>query len=204
MVHTYELRVLPLMIVAAAVALPGVAQSDMPADLSAELAVAAPAREWRTIVLHHSATAEGDVASIDAVHRQQKDSAGNPWLGIGYHFVVGNGQRMGDGEVRATFRWRGQMAGAHAGRREQNEHGIGICLIGNFETTPPTPKQLAALTDLLKNLSARYAITRTHVLRHQDVRATLCPGRLFPWEQMLATVPQVTVPEVQAPLEHDS
>jgi len=205
MVHKYVFRVLPrMMLSVAAVALPNTAVSDVPADLSAELSMAVPARQWRTIVLHHSATAEGDVASIDAVHRQQKDSAGNPWLGIGYHFVVGNGQRMGDGEVRATFRWRGQMAGAHAGRRDQNEHGIGICLIGNFESSPPTPKQLAALTDLLKNLSTRYAITRTHVLRHQDVRSTLCPGRLFPWEQMLATVPVEAVPEEHVPEGHDS
>lgn len=204
MVHKFGLRVLPLMICVAAVALPSVAKSDAAGNLSAELAVAAPARQWRTIVLHHSATAEGDVASIDAVHRQQKDSAGNAWLGIGYHFVVGNGQRMGDGEVRATFRWRGQMAGAHAGQREQNEQGIGICLIGNFESAPPTPKQLAALTQLLKTLSTRYAITRSHVLRHQDVRATLCPGRLFPWEQMLATLPEETVPQEQAPVEQKS
>ena len=67
-----------------------------------------------------------------------------------------------------------------------------------------TPKQLAALTDLLKNLSTRYAITRTHVLRHQDVRSTLCPGRLFPWEQMLATVPVEAVPEEHVPEGHDS
>ncbi len=193
-----------MMLFVAAVALPNIAESEMPADLSAELAIAAPAREWRTIVLHHSATDQGDVASIDTVHRQQRDSAGNPWLGIGYHFVVGNGQRMGDGEVRATFRWRGQMAGAHAGRREQNEHGIGICLIGNFENTSPTPKQVAALTELLKSLSTRYAITRTHVLRHQDVRSTLCPGRLFPWEQMLATVPVAAAAVKQVPQEHDS
>jgi hypothetical protein len=197
MVHTFEFRVLPLTLVALSVAMPGVARSDMPAGFAAELAVASPSREWRTIVLHHSATLEGNVASIDAVHRQQKDSDGNPWLGIGYHFVVGNGRQMGDGEVRATFRWRGQMAGAHAGRSEQNEHGIGICLIGNFEDTPPTPKQLAALTELLKTLSMRYAITRSHVLRHQDVRATLCPGRFFPWEQMLAEVPEVYVPKEQ-------
>lgn len=205
MVHKFVLRVLPrMMLFVAAVALPNIAESEMPADLSAELAIAAPAREWRTIVLHHSATDQGDVASIDTVHRQQRDSAGNPWLGIGYHFVVGNGQRMGDGEVRATFRWRGQMAGAHAGRREQNEHGIGICLIGNFENTSPTPKQVAALTELLKSLSTRYAITRTHVLRHQDVRSTLCPGRLFPWEQMLATVPVAAAAVKQVPQEHDS
>jgi hypothetical protein len=149
-------------------------------------------RDWQSIVLHHSATEGGSVASIDAVHRQQKDSAGNLWLGIGYHFVVGNGQgtgkdgqSMGDGEVQPTFRWQQQLAGAHAGRREQNEHGIGICLIGNFEQAAPTDKQLASLAALLKTLSSRYAIAPARVLRHQDVHATLCPGRLFPWEQVV-------------------
>ncbi len=195
MVDTYVLRVLPrLILLITVIALPRVVYSATPADLSAELTVAAPQRAWRSIVLHHSATSVGDVASIDAAHRRNKDAQGNPWLGIGYHFVVGNGQRMADGEVRATFRWRDQLAGAHAGHRQQNEHGIGICLIGDFETAAPTPKQLESLHQLLKILSARYAITRDRVLRHQDVHATLCPGRMFPWEQVIAKLPE----------EHDS
>lgn len=148
------------------------------------------ARDWDCIVLHHSATSGGSVEAIDAVHRRQRDSAGKPWLGIGYHFVVGNGHSMADGEVQPTFRWRQQLAGAHAGRRQQNEHGIGICLVGNFDEAPPTERQLAALGDLLQALSDRYSISRTSVLRHQDVHATQCPGRLFPWEQVLADVPE--------------
>lgn len=151
----------------------------------ANVAPSVKPREWQVIVLHHSATSGGSVASIDAVHRQQKDAAGNPWLGIGYHFVVGNGQNMGDGEVQSTFRWQQQLAGAHAGNRDHNAHGIGICLIGNFEDTPPTEKQLASLADLLATLSSRYAISPDRVLRHQDVHATLCPGRRFPWEQVI-------------------
>ena len=150
-----------------------------------DVSPAAKQRAWQVIVLHHSATSGGSVASIDAVHRQQKDAAGNPWLGIGYHFVVGNGQSMGDGEVQPTFRWQQQLAGAHAGRRDHNDHGIGICLIGNFEDTPPTDRQLASLENLLTTLSARYAIPPDRVLRHQDVHATLCPGRRFPWEQVI-------------------
>jgi N-acetylmuramoyl-L-alanine amidase len=147
------------------------------------------ARDWNSIVLHHSATDGGSVESIDAVHRRQKDAAGNPWLGIGYHFVVGNGHGMGDGEIRSTFRWQKQLAGAHAGRREENEHGIGICLIGNFDRRPPTEKQIAAARVLVKTLAARYHIARGRVLRHRDVAATLCPGRLFPGQQVLADLP---------------
>lgn len=150
---------------------------------------AVAARDWKSIVLHHSATSGGSVESIDAVHRRQKDAEGKPWLGIGYHFVVGNGRRMGDGEIRPTFRWRKQLPGAHAGRREENERGIGICLIGNFDAAAPTAKQVAAVRVLVKTLAARYGIPRRRVLRHQDVAATLCPGRLFPWEQVLADLP---------------
>jgi hypothetical protein len=161
--------------------------ADSPVDI---LQSAAPAREWDSIVLHHSATTSGDVASIDRAHRQQKDSQGRPWLGIGYHFVVGNGQKMGDGEVQATFRWKDQLAGAHAGNRHYNEHGIGICLIGNFEDRAPTPKQIGAARDLVRRLAQRHAIPRERIIRHQDIQATACPGREFPWDQVLFDVPR--------------
>lgn len=139
-------------------------------------------RDWKTIVLHHSATHGGDVATIDAEHRKHRDRSGKPWLGIGYHFVVGNGQKMGDGEVQATFRWHKQLPGAHAGNRDHNDNGIGICLIGNFDQAPPTDRQVAAVRGLVKALAERYAISRDGLVRHSDVQATLCPGKLFPWE----------------------
>jgi hypothetical protein len=127
----------------------------------------------------------GDVDSIDKVHRQQKDREGRPWLGIGYHFVIGNGRPMGDGQVEPTFRWQKQLAGAHAGNRADNERGIGICLIGNFDETAPTEKQLSAAHALVKSLAERYAIAPERIVRHQDVQATACPGRRFPWQEIL-------------------
>jgi hypothetical protein len=147
------------------------------------------ARRWTAIVLHHSATAGGSIASIDAAHRRNTDTDGKPWLGIGYHFVVGNGHSMGDGEIRPTFRWKQQLAGAHAGKREENEHGIGICLIGNFDDAAPTDRQLSAVRELVKTLAARYAIPADRVVPHRDVTATSCPGRRFPWEQVVAGLP---------------
>ena len=124
------------------------------------------------------------VESIDAAHRNNRDAAGKPWLGIGYHFVVGNGQSMADGEVRSTFRWKQQLAGAHAGKREHNEQGIGVCLIGDFDQAAPTTRQVASLTALVKTLAARYSIPRERIYRHLDFQATLCPGRMFPWDQV--------------------
>jgi hypothetical protein len=150
---------------------------------------AAPRRVWRAIVLHHSATRGGDVAAIDAVHRQQKDRAGVPWRGIGYHFVVGNGRQMADGSIEPTFRWREQLDGAHASANRMNEQAIGICLVGNFDEAAPTAKQIASVSKLVQTLAEQYSIDRHRVFRHQDVQATLCPGRLFPWDQVLAGLP---------------
>jgi len=149
----------------------------------------APMRPWQSIVVHHSATAAGNVAAIDAVHRQQKDQSGKPWLGIGYHFVVGNGQKMADGEIEPTFRWHQQLAGAHAGSREHNERGIGICLIGNFDESAPTARQITAVRDLTRRLCARFGMDRQQVVRHSTLKATLCPGRLFPWDEVVTGLP---------------
>lgn len=146
------------------------------------------ARPWRKIVVHHSAIAAGSVDSIDAEHRRRVDAEGKPWLGIGYHFVIGSGQGMPDGQITPTFRWREQLAGAHAGVAEANDTGIGICLIGNFEDAPPTPRQWDAAVRLTRALATQYEIAPADIVRHGDLKATACPGRHFPWTEFQAAV----------------
>ncbi len=134
----------------------------------------APVRDWNSIVIHHTATEQGSVESIHEAHLARE------WLGIGYHFVIGNGNGMPDGEIEPTFRWREQLHGAHAGAEEYNQHGIGIALIGNFEKQPPTPAQLASVKRLVAVLKTAYRIDSEHVIGHREVKATACPGKLFP------------------------
>ncbi len=142
------------------------------------------ASEWLYIVLHHSATESGSVESIHAEHRRRRDGAGNPWLGIGYHFVIGNGNGMADGEVAATFRWNEQIHGAHSGHAVFNGRGIGVCLIGNFDQSVPTERQLSAVKRLTRILANRHGISPDRVLGHSDVRATSCPGIQFPLDEV--------------------
>lgn len=148
---------------------------------------AAP-RDWKYIVLHHTATDSGDVQSIHEAHLKNKDKNGKPWLGIGYHFVIGNGNGMGDGDIEPTFRWREQMHGAHAGVGEYNQQGIGVVLVGNFESHPPTSSQLRAVKQLVTTLSAQYGVTGDRVIGHSDVKATECPGHYFPLTEVRASV----------------
>jgi N-acetyl-anhydromuramyl-L-alanine amidase AmpD len=143
-------------------------------------------REWKYIVLHHTASEKASVESIHEEHLTRKDASGTPWLGIGYHFVVGNGNGMPDGEVEPTFRWRQQLQGAHAGSTDPayNQSGIGICLVGNFENHEPTASQMASLKKLVRTLKGNYRVASKNVIGHRDVRATECPGKLFPMQEV--------------------
>ena len=143
-------------------------------------------RDWRYVVIHHTATDTGDVESINESHLKKKDSSGNQWLGIGYHFVIGNGNGMRDGAIEPTFRWKQQLHGAHAGteNKEQNQHGIGVCLVGDFEKTSPSPAQLRAVKQLVRTMKTAYGITSTNVIGHRDIRATECPGKYFPMAEV--------------------
>ncbi|MFO8014698.1 MAG: peptidoglycan recognition family protein [Phycisphaerae bacterium] len=149
----------------------------------------AAARPWRYIVIHHSAT---PTATVDAIRRYH---VGIGFEGVGYHFVINNGRAPGtaDGRVTPTQRWLDQRSGAHARighHPEYNSAGIGICLVGNFEKEPPTPKQMVALERLVLALCRRYDIGLDAVVGHGELKNTKCPGRLFPMESFLMDVRQ--------------
>lgn len=140
---------------------------------------------WIYVVVHHSATTGGSVEAIHREHSRRKDAAGQAWLGIGYHFVIGNGTGMEDGATEATFRWRRQIHGAHSGSAVHNANGIGVCLIGDLQNKPPSQRQIRALTDLIGQLSDRYNIPARLVIGHNTVKPTSCPGRLLPLKKLV-------------------
>jgi hypothetical protein len=154
--------------------------------LAAEPGWQPPAKEraWRWVVLHHSDDRAGNAAKYDAQHRAQG------WEnGLGYHFVIGNGTQSGDGEVEVGGRWSRQIQGAHAKTEDNcyNEHGIGICLVGDFENHGrPTAQQMTALVHLCRWLMERYDIPLEDVKGHCDCKPTACPGKHFPWAELRA------------------
>ncbi len=132
---------------------------------------------WTSIVIHHSATANGGASAFDKYHREA-----NGWDELGYHFVIGNGTHTSDGHIEVGSRWHKQKHGAHCKTPDNyyNNHGIGICLVGNFERTSPTAKQMAALIRLTRFLADRCHIPAYRVTTHSCVNhKTRCPGRYF-------------------------
>jgi N-acetyl-anhydromuramyl-L-alanine amidase AmpD len=136
----------------------------------------ARANDWRWIVLHHSATPAGGAKTFDKMHKQKG------WDELGYHFVIGNGTDTADGQVEVGPRWTKQKHGAHAKTPDNqfNMHGIGICLVGNFDNERPTRAQLAALNRLVAFLMKTYHVSPGKVLGHEATgRATECPGKFL-------------------------
>ena len=135
------------------------------------------ARPWRYIVIHHSATEEGNLRRFDYYHRRVRRMP----QGMAYHFVIGNGRGSTDGVIEAGSRWVLQQQGGHLHSLERNEESLGICLVGNFNIKSPTPRQMESLVALTRYLQARFSIPRGRVIGHRDSRGerTECPGRNF-------------------------
>ncbi len=140
-----------------------------------------PEKRWTAIVIHHSATAKGNAAIFDKWHKE-----GRHWDGVGYHFVIGNGTDSGDGLVEPTYRWTEQKTGAHCGGTPNNwanAKGIGICLVGDFNQTQPTIRQMNSTLKLVRFLQNRYRIPKSRIFGHKTTpgaHKTECPGKNFP------------------------
>lgn len=172
---------------------------SLPAGFPRGIAPAAKPHAWRYIVLHHSDTPTGSAAVFDRYHREVKK-----WDGLGYHLVIGNGTGSRDGQIEIGPRWTRQQTGAHAGVVKYNEDGIGICLVGDFERTRPSPAQLQATARLVAYLMKTYRIPAANVIGHKDIRGTNCPGRFFSVAQVKRLAGQyallpLTGPDLQLP-----
>ncbi|MCC6820776.1 MAG: N-acetylmuramoyl-L-alanine amidase [Verrucomicrobia subdivision 3 bacterium] len=172
--------------------IPGTAASDSKSassPLGPTLAKAinnAPVKggRWQAIVIHHAAVDEGSVKSLDRYHREQRHMEN----GLAYHFLIGNGNGMGDGEIAVGNRWKKQLDGGHLRSEAQNQTALGICLIGDFNKHPPTARQLRSLEDLVRALMRRCQLDAGAVKTHQQINVvhTQCPGSKFPTRAFLA------------------
>lgn len=133
---------------------------------------------WQYVVVHHSGTKDGNPAGMDQYHREQRHMEN----GLAYHFVIGNGHGMKDGEVAVGRRWKEQLDGGHLASEKLNKIALGICLVGNFDKDEPTPQQLKSLKALIAALLERCNLPRSAVKTHQQINPiyTRCPGSHFP------------------------
>ncbi|MFK7759737.1 MAG: peptidoglycan recognition family protein [Phycisphaerales bacterium] len=131
---------------------------------------------WDSIIIVHSGSPAGSAESIGAQHK----AVG--YDGLSYHFVIGNGTGMGDGEIHLGNRWLTQASGAQLPGLEpaQTARSIEICLVGNGDRKPFTDEQIRYLAQVVTSLSEKLDIPSDKILLHDDLAPTTSPGRFFP------------------------
>lgn len=134
-------------------------------------------KRWQAIVIHHSGSLYGSPATIEAQQRAMNIT------GLGYHFVIGNGSGMEDGEVHVGYRWLDQLPGAHvAGSKGDwyNHNAIGICVVGDGRRHQFTEQQMRRLVQLVSALAEQLQIPQDHIYLHNELTQADDPGPMFP------------------------
>ncbi len=137
---------------------------------------------WQYIVVHNSGTKQGNARIFSNYHRNVRKMKN----GLAYHFVIGNGTSSGNGEIEIGSRWTGQINGGHVASDYLNNIALGICFVGDFNRSQPTPAQLAALEELIRYLRDRVGKSKGRVVivkAHREInpKPTDCPGDRFPY-----------------------
>lgn len=135
------------------------------------------AGRWQAIVIHDTGTSTATAESLEQQARAQG------LRGLGYHFVIGNGNGLGNGQVHAGQRWVKQVSGAHAAGKQAewfNRNAIGICLVGNGDRRTFTDNQVERVTQLVDALMRECNIPADRVYLHSEIADTPSPGRFFP------------------------
>jgi len=133
--------------------------------------------QWVEIIIHGSGSQHGTAESL------AREAQSRGLKGLGYHFVIGNGNGLGDGDLHVGYRWNEQLPGAHvAGPDAQwhNLHSIAICLVGNGETAEFTPRQMQRLVNLVRGLQEELNIGIERILLDSALTGSPSPGRHFP------------------------
>ena len=124
------------------------------------------------ITIHHDGISTPPTGSwSDSVRRLESIRRGHVaegWADIGYHFSIDPAGRVW--QCRPL-----QLQGAHV--HNQNEHNIGVMVMGNFERIRPTAAATASIAAFVAELMRRYNVSPSRVYTHQELAPTACPGR---------------------------
>jgi len=136
---------------------------DVPGRAVYDTRTALQPLKWRNLVIHAS--------------------AGQSSLPQRCHFIVHPPDEKGHCYVGATELWKSQTEGSHINvpGYDFNAISVGICVLGDFSSTPPGRPQYVALVGLVRELQYRFGISPGHVYYHSDlVRNSRSPGAAFP------------------------
>ena len=126
------------------------------------------------ITIHHSAVpsanvrAQNDVATmLRNIQYEHMHRKGEPFADIGYHYVIDPTGRIWEGRALS-------LQGAHVANN--NEHNLGIMVMGNFEIEQPSRAAITTLDSFTASQMHKYNIPVSRVYTHRELGKTACPG----------------------------
>lgn len=125
---------------------------------------------WKGITIHHSQTSDGYSKDWEAIRKYHLSRG---WNDIGYHAGI----ELVEGKYIYQIGRPLDMVGAH--EPKVNRDCIGICVVGNFDYSPPNGVQLWLLSALCRAYMARFGVTLDNINFHRDYSLKTCPGRMF-------------------------
>lgn len=188
---------------------------QMPEPIRLKLDIEIPvatSRQWKGIVWHHSATPDSAAKDWDSIRRyhtsyrvdfnivtkeeyerrlaaKEGKNFQPPWKDIGYH---GGVERL-NGKLQ--FVWGRPLSemGAHAGVKDAsnvyNQEYLGLCVIGEFDTTSPDPETWDFCVQASRAFMDAFRFPASHVIGHREVfdklgvpRQKTCPGTAWDLE----------------------
>jgi hypothetical protein len=125
------------------------------------------------ITIHHegwtAVNFTGESTTAQRIEKIRKYHTGEKrWGDIGYHYIVDRAGRVWEGRPI-------QYQGAHVS--QNNEHNVGILVLGNFEKQSPSSAQLKSLYGTVATLTKQYKIRTKMVRSHREINPTTCPGK---------------------------
>lgn len=125
-------------------------------------------RAIHKIIIHCTATREGDDISVDTIRRWH---LARGWSDIGYHYVIDIKGNINAGRPI-------ELMGSHT--RGENKYSIGVAYVGGVEADGVTPKdtrtkaQKDSIIRLVKKLKGCYPDVSIH--GHNEFSNKACPS----------------------------
>jgi N-acetylmuramoyl-L-alanine amidase len=139
------------------------------------------------IIVHHSVSAGGTVASIRNYHITKRG-----FRDIGYNAIVRNINPGPEGMVEDGR--PEDMVGAHC--IGMNDKSMGICFIGTYDKMEPSEAMLRAgaekIAGWIKKYGLRISDIETH---HKNAFWKSCPGWAFPMAKLQEYVQDIIAPD---------
>jgi len=126
------------------------------------------------MTVHHAAIDNSELRSAEDVKRRlssiRQDHINRrpePFGDIGYHFIIDPQGRIWEGR---PLRYQG----AHVA--DQNEHNLGIMLLGDFTKQRPTNAAINSLNAFLIQQMRIYGVPSSRIYTHRELGKSTCPG----------------------------